>query len=134
MSALGNVSRREALRARLLDPDAVVVFDGAMGTMLYTRGVFINQCYDELSLRAPDLVRSVHEEYVRAGAEVLETNSFGANRFKLSQFGLEGEVGRRCGAGRRRGRPVRRAARALRPDFVCRSPRGLRRADDRPAG
>ncbi len=88
-----NTSTRAALLARLTDPDAVVVFDGAMGTMLYQRGVFINQCYDELSLRAPDLVRGVHEEYVKAGAEVVETNSFGANRFKLSQFGLEREVG-----------------------------------------
>ena len=83
---------RAALRARLTDPDAVLVFDGAMGTMLYQRGVFINQCYDELSLRAPDLVRGVHEEYVKAGAEVLETTSFGANRFKLANFGLEKDV------------------------------------------
>ncbi len=86
------MTAREVLLRRLVDPDAVVVFDGAMGTMLYTRGVFINQCYDELSLRAPDLVRGVHEAYVRAGAEVLETNSFGANRVKLAQFGLEGET------------------------------------------
>jgi homocysteine S-methyltransferase len=73
---------------RLLDPDALVLFDGAMGTMLYARGVFINQCYDELNLRSPDLVRDVHRAYVKAGAEVLETNSFGANRIKLGQFGL----------------------------------------------
>jgi methionine synthase I (cobalamin-dependent)/5,10-methylenetetrahydrofolate reductase len=73
---------------RLLDPDALVLFDGAMGTMLYSRGVFINQCYDELNLRSPDLVRDVHRAYVKAGAEVLETNSFGANRIKLGQFGL----------------------------------------------
>lgn len=92
-TASAGTSARAALVARLTDPDAVVVFDGAMGTMLYQRGVFINQCYDELSLRAPDLVRGVHEEYVKAGAEVLETNSFGANRFKLAQFGLEREVG-----------------------------------------
>ncbi len=74
--------------SRLLDPDALVLFDGAMGTMLYSRGVFINQCYDELNVRSPDLVRDVHRAYVKAGAEVLETNSFGANRTKLAQFGL----------------------------------------------
>ena len=83
---------REALLHRLLDPGAVVVFDGAMGTMLYARGVFINQCYDELNLRAPDLVRDIHRAYVKAGAEAVETNSFGANRPKLAAFGLEGEV------------------------------------------
>src|SRR5687768_3277786 len=63
-----------------------------MGTMLYNKGVFINQCYDELNLRAPDLIRDVHEQYRKAGAEVLETNTFGANRIKLSQYGLEGQV------------------------------------------
>src|SRR5476651_828831 len=77
---------------RLLDPDALVLFDGAMGTMLYARGVFINQCYDELNLRAPDLVRDVHKAYVKAGAEVLETNSFGANRIKLTPFGLASQT------------------------------------------
>ncbi|HEY9479647.1 MAG TPA: homocysteine S-methyltransferase family protein, partial [Gemmatimonadaceae bacterium] len=76
----------------LLDPERVVIFDGAMGTMLYARGVFINQCYDELNIRAPELVREVHDAYVRAGAEVLETNSFGANRLKLAQYGLEAQV------------------------------------------
>jgi homocysteine S-methyltransferase len=80
------------LLARLLDPERVVVFDGAMGTMLYAKGVFINQCYDELNLRAPDLVRAVHAAYAKAGAEVLETNTFGANRVKLSQYGLESQV------------------------------------------
>jgi len=74
--------------SRLIDPESLVLFDGAMGTMLYARGVFINQCYDELNVRAPDLVRDVHRAYVKAGAEVLETNSFGANRVKLAQFGL----------------------------------------------
>jgi homocysteine S-methyltransferase len=77
---------------RLLDPERVVVFDGAMGTMLYAKGVFINQCYDELNLKAPDLVRGVHAAYAKAGAEVLETNTFGANRLKLSQYGLESQV------------------------------------------
>jgi methionine synthase I (cobalamin-dependent)/5,10-methylenetetrahydrofolate reductase len=86
------VTTRSVLLERLLDPDSVVVFDGAMGTMLYTRGVFINQCYDELNTRAPDLVRAVHAEYAKAGAEVLETNTFGANRLKLAQYGLETQV------------------------------------------
>jgi homocysteine S-methyltransferase len=77
---------------RLVDPDALVLFDGAMGTMLYAKGVFINQCYDELNLRAPELVRDVHRAYVKAGAEVLETNSFGANRVKLATFGLAAQT------------------------------------------
>jgi homocysteine S-methyltransferase len=81
----------EALR-RLIDPESLVLFDGAMGTMLYAKGVFINQCYDELNLRSPDLVRDVHRAYVKAGAEVLETNSFGANRIKLGQFGLAAQT------------------------------------------
>ena len=81
-----------AALARLVDPQSLVLFDGAMGTMLYSRGVFINQCYDELNLRAPDLVRDIHRQYVSAGAEVLETNSFGANRLKLTQHGLQDQV------------------------------------------
>jgi methionine synthase / methylenetetrahydrofolate reductase(NADPH) len=68
------------------------VFDGAMGTMLYARGVYINRSYDELNLREPDLVREVHRAYVRAGAEIVETNTFGANRPKLARHGLESEV------------------------------------------
>ena len=83
---------RTAALARLTDPDHVVLFDGAMGTELYARGVFINQCYDELNLRAPEVVRAVHAAYAAAGAEVLETNTFGANRIKLAHYGLEGQV------------------------------------------
>ena len=72
----------------LLADGRVHVFDGAMGTMFYARGVFINVCYDELSVRQPELVREVHAAYVKAGAEVLETNTFGANPVKLAQYGL----------------------------------------------
>jgi homocysteine S-methyltransferase len=86
------MSDRSALIKRLLDPQQVVVFDGATGTMLYAKGVFINQCYDELNLRAPDLVREVHRAYVRAGAEIIETNTFGASRTKLTPYGLESQV------------------------------------------
>jgi methionine synthase I (cobalamin-dependent)/5,10-methylenetetrahydrofolate reductase len=73
----------------LVEDGRVHVFDGAMGTLLYSRGVFVNVCYDELSLSRPELVRQIHEEYVAAGAEVVETNTFGANPVKLSSFGLE---------------------------------------------
>jgi homocysteine S-methyltransferase len=66
----------------------VLVCDGAMGTMLYAKGIFLNRCFDELNLSKPDLVADVHREYVRAGADVIETNTFGANRFKLASFGL----------------------------------------------
>jgi methionine synthase / methylenetetrahydrofolate reductase(NADPH) len=66
----------------------ILVADGAMGTMLYSRGVFINRCFDDLSLSAPDMVRQIHQEYVKAGAEILETNTFGANRPRLAAFGM----------------------------------------------
>ena len=72
----------------LLADERVHVFDGAMGTMLYARGVFINVCFDELNLRQPELVREVHAAYVKAGAEILETNTFGANPVKLAHYGL----------------------------------------------
>ncbi len=69
-----------------------VLCDGAMGTMLYSRGVFINRCYDELNLSQPEMVRAVHEEYLQAGAAVVETNTFGANRFRLQRYGMEDKV------------------------------------------
>jgi methionine synthase / methylenetetrahydrofolate reductase (NADH) len=72
--------------------EGVVVCDGAMGTMLYARGVFLNRCFDELNLSNPTLVRSVHEEYIDAGADVVETNTFGAHRYKLGPHGLEAQV------------------------------------------
>jgi homocysteine S-methyltransferase len=66
----------------------VLVCDGATGTMLYAKGVFVNRCFDELNLTDPDLVADVHREYLLAGADVIETNTFGANRLKLGTFGL----------------------------------------------
>ena len=78
----------------LLADGRVHVVDGAMGTMLYGRGVFLNVCYDELNLKQPDLVREIHREYVRAGAELLETNTFGANPLKLATYGLAGDTER----------------------------------------
>ena len=69
-----------------------VLADGAMGTVLYARGVFINRCYDELNLSDPNLILSIHEEYLQAGAEIIETNTFGANRFRLTRHGLAAKV------------------------------------------
>ena len=72
--------------------DRPVLADGAMGTVLYSRGILISRCYDELNLSDPGLILSVHEEYLQAGAEILETNTFGANRFRLGRHGLAGKV------------------------------------------
>ncbi len=66
----------------------VILFDGAMGTMLYSRGIFINQCFDQINLSNPKLIKEMHTAYANAGADVLQTNSFGANRFKLANHGL----------------------------------------------
>src|SRR5467141_318385 len=94
----------------LLADGKVHVLDGAMGTMLYSKGFFLNVCYDELNLKQPKLVQDVHEAYVRAGAEILETNTFGANPVKLGSYGLAddtekinqaaAELARRAAAGR----------------------------------
>ena len=70
----------------------VLVCDGAMGTMLYARGIFLNRSFDELNLTQPDLVAEVHQAYVTAGADVIETNTFGANRVKLGAFALADRV------------------------------------------
>jgi len=76
-----------------------VLADGAMGTVLYARGVFINRCYDELNLSDPSLILTIHEEYLQAGAEILESNTFGANRFRLGRHGLADQVNEINGAG-----------------------------------
>src|SRR5436305_11247296 len=72
--------------------DRVLVCDGAMGTMLYSKGIFINKSFDALNLTRPDLVDEVHQEYVRAGADIIETNTFGANRIKLGSFGVADQL------------------------------------------
>lgn len=72
--------------------DNIVLFDGAMGTMLYSRGIYINRCFDELNLSRPELVKEIHNKYILAGSEVIETNTFGANRFKLNAHGFDEEV------------------------------------------
>jgi homocysteine S-methyltransferase len=69
-----------------------VLCDGAMGTLLYAKGVFINKCYDELNLTQPDLIRGIHQEYLNAGAEMIETNTFGGNSFRLARHGLADKV------------------------------------------
>src|SRR4029077_18534814 len=65
-----------------------VLGDGAMGTLLYAKGIFINRCYDELNLSQPELIRDIHHDYLQCGAEIVETNTFGANPFRLARHGL----------------------------------------------
>lgn len=77
---------RDALLKRLL------VCDGAIGTMFYSKGVTINRCYEELNIIQPDLVRELHRDYIKVSADIIETNTFGANRYKLRHFGLEDKV------------------------------------------
>ncbi|MFY9792384.1 MAG: bifunctional homocysteine S-methyltransferase/methylenetetrahydrofolate reductase [Candidatus Sulfotelmatobacter sp.] len=69
-----------------------VLCDGAMGTLLYSKGIFINRCYDELNLSQPDLIRAIHHEYLQAGAEIIESNTFGANAFRLARHSLADKV------------------------------------------
>ena len=71
---------------------APVLCDGAMGTLLYAKGIFINRCYDELNLSQPDFIRGVHREYLQAGAEIIETNTFGGNSFRLARHSMADRV------------------------------------------
>src|SRR6202044_1333973 len=82
-----------------------VLCDGAMGTLLYAKGIFINRCYDELNLSQPDLIRAIHHDYLQAGAEIIETNTFGANAFRLARHSLADKEPdmNRVGARRARG-------------------------------
>jgi methionine synthase I (cobalamin-dependent) len=87
--ALSPVAMTTFLEALAQGP---LVVDGAMGTQLYERGVLFSTCFEELNLSKPDMVKKVHEDYVRAGAQVLETNTFGANAMRLEKHGLAGKV------------------------------------------
>jgi methionine synthase I (cobalamin-dependent) len=78
------------LLARL--KEAPVLCDGATGTLLYSKGIFINRCYDELNVSQPELIRDLHHEYLQAGAEIIETNTFGANSYRLSRHSMENRV------------------------------------------
>ncbi len=88
MTATESTTLTRAAEFRKKLESKIVVADGAMGTMLYSKGIFINRCFDELNLSAAQLVKEIHQEYVRAGAEVIETNTFGGNRLRLGAFGL----------------------------------------------
>ena len=98
----------ESFQARL--DRGPLLADGAMGTMLYARGVPFDQCFDALNVDRPDLVTAIHREYIAAGAELIETNTFGANRFKLSLHGLEDRVRATNVAGAAAARAAREAS------------------------
>ena len=71
---------------------APILCDGAVGTLLYAKGIFINRCYDELNLSQPELIRDIHHDYLQAGAQIIETNTFGANHFRLERHGFADQV------------------------------------------
>jgi len=87
-----------------------VLCDGAMGTLLYAKGIFINRCYDELNVSQPDLIRNIHQDYLKAGADIIETNTFGANSFRLSKHGY---VDRLTDINRQGARLAREAAKSF---------------------
>src|SRR4029078_523816 len=90
---------REAMRSLL-------VFDGAMGSLLYERGIFVTQNFEQLNVARPDVVKRIHGDYLAAGAQVLLTNTFGANKFRLDRHGLGSEVRSYNLAGARNAREV----------------------------
>ena len=69
-----------------------ILADGAIGTQLYARGVDFNQCFEAVNLHIPRLVADIHRDYINAGAELVETNTYGANRIRLAPYGLAGKV------------------------------------------
>ena len=93
MEKAESIRRNHPFLARLREP-VPLICDGAMGTMLYAMGVPANTCFDECNLSNADLVRKVHEAYIHAGADIIETNTYGANRFKLASYDLHDKVRR----------------------------------------
>jgi methionine synthase / methylenetetrahydrofolate reductase(NADPH) len=91
MSETTKTTSRVAEFRQMLTHRAVVA-DGAMGTMLYARGIFINRCFDELNVTMPQMVKEIHQEYVRAGAEIIESNTYGASRVRLATFNIADQV------------------------------------------
>ncbi len=76
----------------LLEGDGVVVFDGGMGTEIYKRGIYINRCFDELNLSGPNLILEIHKDYINSGSDVIQTNTFGSNLYKLKPYGFSDKV------------------------------------------
>jgi homocysteine S-methyltransferase len=95
-----------------------LLFDGGMGTLLHSRGVGLDRCFDELNLSQPLLVADIHRAYVDAGAQVIETNTFGANRFKLGEYGLDDQVAEINRAGVELARRVVKEVQALGENLV----------------
>src|SRR5512145_1092468 len=91
MSETTKTTSRAAEFRQMLTHRAIVA-DGAMGTMLYARGIFINRCFDELNLTMPQMVKEIHQEYVRSGAEIIESNTYGASRARLATFNIADQV------------------------------------------
>ena len=103
----GSLTERERFRIRLRRRP--MLLDGAMGTLLYSRGIPQRACLDELVLTKPEIVSTIHREYIEAGADAIETNTFGANRFRLAEYGLQKLAGRLS----RRGAQLAREAREI---------------------
>jgi homocysteine S-methyltransferase len=80
------MSKNQGIKEKLTQ--SILLFDGGMGTELYNRGIFINKCFEELNISNPTIVKQIHTDYKKAGADVLETNTFGANRYKLKTYQL----------------------------------------------
>ncbi|MFU8773835.1 MAG: homocysteine S-methyltransferase family protein, partial [Anaerolineales bacterium] len=91
-SPLHHTAPKRSFLEHIASSQIPIMADGAMGTLLHMRGVGFDQCFDELNLTQPSLVADIHREYIEAGAAIIQTNTFGANRFKLATNGLEKKV------------------------------------------